>query len=859
MKRIFTLFVLLALCVLLTACNGTQQPSQTEDQSTSESPSSPTQPQKPVTPSGLPAFLPTAPKELTEVLRYEYGSDGFYIIKEYYDEKGNRLEEHYYTVDGELGILDCKIAAYNTVDEAGNLIRSKGHYIANPYYALRETVLTMEAIAHEQFDYRVLDEDGNVTLYIKETKNASGDVTLEEYFTKGGRFIRAEEYDYREDGTLHAYRGKNARGELIYETLCNENGDFISCLKYNEEGRPTAKIYAEYHENGRIKTYKIAAVYTDGTEDEAHTVTEFYDDGRIQRHNGKNYNYDENGALKNIFAVLNQRTFDKNGYLLSYSGSETGEYLSDVNVNYSYDAYGRLTSCVTKNPKTLVQTKIEYEYAEDGSVTVRHTNRYGIVNNIIYTDVKGRIVQTEIHSNTGRTSHQTLEYDPYGNVIKICDYEKDVLKADHFYEYNEHGDLVKSESKTYSSHGISTTAEEYEYFENGYLKCQISSRNGERTYMKQYQEDGGYIYTEYSSLEKGKKHIEKTYDKYGNTIKSVTFARAGQDYDLIAIYEYYPDDSEKKRMIYYDDLLQFGEEYDEDENIIVEYKRDENGVIVKNVYKEGNFYFPIRKEVYHDGVYAGSVVWEYFSFGSNVKTKTEYDANGEKVYYIEYDEEAFTEPNKEEFYENGVLISYVYQTYVMAGDLYRVETFEELKDGTVTRMVYEYDETGKTIRHTTFVNGEQVSDTAYIYPSHYRIVISYDMNGNVIERQEFRSGSLEVIYRYEYHSNGNVKQMTEWEEVSERETGKNVEFMNEKKIYNENGDILWEESYDYYFPAYFKKCSYVYVSDGKLDYVDDACIREDDEKLLGTGRNTVLFRADSTIQIRWTGEVQWCI
>ena len=116
MKRIFTLFVLLALCVLLTACNGTQQPSQTEDQSTSESPSSPTQPQKPVTPSGLPAFLPTAPKELTEVLRYEYGSDGFYIIKEYYDEKGNRLEEHYYTVDGELGILDCKIAAYNTVD-----------------------------------------------------------------------------------------------------------------------------------------------------------------------------------------------------------------------------------------------------------------------------------------------------------------------------------------------------------------------------------------------------------------------------------------------------------------------------------------------------------------------------------------------------------------------------------------------------------------------------------------------------------------------------------------------------------------------------------------------------------------------
>ena len=553
MKRILTVFILLVLCILMTACNGAQQPLQTEDQSTTEgstASTSPNQPQNPVTPTKLPDFLPEAPKDLTEEIRYECGTDGFYIIKEYFDADGNRLEEHYYDIDGELGILDCKITAYNTVDKDGNLIKSEAHYIANPYHAIRETVLVMEAIEHETFDYKILDEDGNITLYVKETKNENGDVVREEYFTKGGRLIRTEDIDYREDGTISAYRGKNARNELTYETVCNEKGDFISCLLYDETGRKYGKIYAEYYENGVIKTYKTAMVYNNGEEDEPTTITEFYEDGRIQRHNGRNYFYTEAGKLQRISAVLNERVFDENGYLLSYSGSESGAYLSDITIKYSYDQYGRLTSSVTKNTKTLAQVIIAYEYAEDGSVTVRTTNQYGITNNIIFTDAKGRIIQTEVHSNTGRTSHQTMEYDVYGNVIKISEYKKDVLKTENFYEYNEHGDLIKLETKSYSSSGVGVTSEEYEYFENGYIKSQKSFRYGEPTHMKQYHEDGGYTYTEYSSLAQGGIHCKITYDRYGNKTESTYFARSGQEYDETTRYEYYPDGSEKKTMLY---------------------------------------------------------------------------------------------------------------------------------------------------------------------------------------------------------------------------------------------------------------------------------------------------------------------
>ncbi len=557
MKKILSVFVLLLFCLLAAACGSNNS------------------------------------KNLKEVVRYECGPEGFYIIKGYFDRKGNCLEERYYDIDSELDIIDCKIIAYNTFDKKGNIVKAEGHYISNPYYATPETVLVIEAIDHEEYDYKVVDEAGNVNLYIKETKNENGKVTREEYYTRGGRFIRVDEYEFREDGTLRAYRGKNARNEFEYETLCDERGNFLVSTRYDDEtGRPLSEVAAEYYENGAIKAYYTTAIYKNDSKGDATALVEFYEDGRISKSFGKEYLYDEDGKLFSIRRQIDYFNFDENGYLVSYSGRANGQIDTNIGIQYKYDAQGRLTSCVTKNALNGSKITIAYQYREDGSMIIRHTNVYGITNNIIYTDAKGRVILSEVYNNVSRTSHETIEYDVYGNVIKRCEYDQGQLSNEHFYEYNEHGDLLKKESKAYSSGGFRLTSEEYEYFENGYVKSVVYRDRDEITDTKLYDENGGYTYTIYSILAKGEKHMERTYDRYGNELKTVSFGVSfGKDYDEIIIREYYPDDTEKKRVRYFGDVLKNGTEFNEYGKIVKNYERNEDGT------------YTVEEYTYEKGIY----------------------------------------------------------------------------------------------------------------------------------------------------------------------------------------------------------------------------------------------------------------
>lgn len=851
MKRILSLFMLLLLCIIAIACGNGQTTAtlQTSGQTTAHATNNnststnnnntsgtttgttvayTTRPNT-VDPQQRPDVFPVAPDELTERVRYECGVDGFYIIKEYFDDNGNCLEEHYYTIDSELGILDCKIVAYNTVDAKGNLIKSDGHYIAHPYHAVRETVLVIEAIEHEKYDYKVLDENGNVTLYVKETKNANGKVTREEFFTKGGRFVRAEERDYRNDGTLSAYRGKNAKNELTYETLCNEKGNFLSSTVYDEAGRVNTKLSAEYYANGVIKAYKITPVRDQGME----SVTDFDDKGRIKQHYGKEYRYDNDGKLKEIYHQGDSYKFDKSGYLLSYSGRANGQLGTSISIKYTYYNNGKISSCVTQNTKNGSKATVNYLYAEDGSATVRHTNVYGITNNIIYTDAKGRVIKSEVYNNVSRTSYQTVEYDVYGNVIKVCDYRNDKLQEEYVYEYNEHGDLVKMESST----GTGKEYTEYEYFENGYVKSVTSRDRWGVSGKTVYYTDGGYTRTTYSM---GKESNEITYDKYGNKIKTVYF---GNDYNEITEYEFYPDGTEKKVMLYHNTVLYSGVEYAEGGvQAIKRYNRGEDGVLTLTEYKYENGQIS-REDVYKNDVYKGYVTFTYFAENPHiVKTRTEYDANGKKVYYLE-NAESFT-PGKEEFYEKGELVSYVYITYINFEGRLEIDTKEELKDGKTKKVDYDYNLNGKITGCTFFENGEKVSSSNYIYDEngYPRRITEYDTNGNVIEiRENDTNGNLEEMYRYEYHSNGTLKIMSKWKEYFN-----NPEVMVEKTVYNESGDIVLEEWYDRY-SAVTKKCSYVYFENGKLEYIETESKGTVSRKYFRYGEDGKLLKTETSV------------
>lgn len=462
------------------------------------------------------------PKTPTEATRYEYGSDGFYIVKECYDRKGNLFEEYYYTFDTEIYSLECTIKAYNTFDENGNLLKSEGHYVSNPYHAMRENVLMIESVQHERFDYKIVNEDGNIELYIKQTKNEKGQIKREEYYTAGGRFIRVEEVDYREDGTVSARRGKNARDELIYESLCNEKGNFVSSTQYDETGRKTAIFSAEYYESGVMRAYKETTVYKDGSMGDAATVAEFDESGRPTKYGNKSYYYNQNGSfyVTSYLFGLEHYNFNAEGYLMSYQNSS-----NDMDIHYTYDEQGRLSSAVTKDDSSgRILANVSYLYREDHSVVVRIEKATSANDQVIYTDTKGRIIKSEDYRGASLLSYETIEYDAYGNVTRMCEYKNDKLNKEYLYEYNEHGDLMKEEIRSYYSSSVGKKFTEYEYFENGYVKS-VVAYNNENTlrntsYTKEYDADGGYVYTEYFL---GQMSRRFTYDRYGEVIKSESF------------------------------------------------------------------------------------------------------------------------------------------------------------------------------------------------------------------------------------------------------------------------------------------------------------------------------------------------
>ena len=177
----------------------------------------------------------------------------------------------------------------------------------------------------------------------------------------------------------------------------------------------------------------------------------------------------------------------------------------------------------------------------------------------------------------------------------------------------------------------------------------------------------------------------------------------------------------------------------------------------------------------------------------------------------------YLKTSKEEFYENGKLVSYYHYTFIDINGRLEIETREELKDGKTTKVDYDYDESGKIIADTTFENGEKVSTASYIYDdnSELRRITTLGTDGKIIEIRESDDGSgYDEVYRYEYHANGKLKLKTMWHAVLAR-----PETLVQKTEYNENGAVTLEEWYDRY-SALTKKNTYVYLADGRLDYIE---------------------------------------
>jgi hypothetical protein len=255
-------------------------------------------------------------------------------------------------------------------------------------------------------------------------------------------------------------------------------------------------------------------------------TTEFDEFGRLKKYYSLDYHYNEDGSFTIGHALADTYYFNSEGYLEAYLNSLL---LSKDKTYYRYDEQGRLYAVVTRDISPAVEdifessglwTLVTYEYRADNSVVVHTEQEKGGNKQVVYTDTKGRMIKSESYRKDGILDYETLEYDKYSNVTRRCEYKNEQLSMEYLYEYNEHGDLVKEQLITHSSQGSSAQITEFEYSENGYIKNILSYVNQKTTanmsYTKEYDEDGGHVYTEYFLGQISKK---VTYNKYDEIVK----------------------------------------------------------------------------------------------------------------------------------------------------------------------------------------------------------------------------------------------------------------------------------------------------------------------------------------------------
>jgi hypothetical protein len=598
MKKILSVFIILLICTALVACGGAEQGGTPGSSGTSDTQQTgaTTQPA-----SKIPPAQPEKPEGLTERVRYECSEEGFYAVYEYCDARGNAVQEHYYAIDPELGILDCRILAYNTYDGGGNIVTSEGHYMQNPYYGTYDTVLTIQALHGMEYDYSVSDAQGNVQLYIKQSTDAQGRAVKEEYYGMRGRYIRSEEWTYHAGGAVKEHKSTDARGRTKLLCEYDENGNFTKCTVYDAAGRARTVHTAEYSGSTLVK--HTVSGYSESGGLTGTTETRFDEKGRITERPGCRYVYTEDGRLTQVIKnVVNTYSFNEKGYVIEYRGSVMGSATTHITTSYSYDSLGRLSAVSTRNQYGIHRSSVAYTYDADGACKVVHTNEYGIENYMVYTDEYGRVIKEETYNNVRRTKHYTYSYDSYGRLTESVYYDKDKKKEVITYTYNDHGDLIREDTLSYQSSGFTyNTYVTYDYYADGSLRSMDRyGSDGFRESGREYYEDGGYTVYTYGFDDEMIR--AETYDIGGNNIRS-EYNENGEN--QVVTREFYGFEKEKTVFYYINGLLVRGYEYAEDGSLFKEHERNEKGVVVTTQILRGESGNVIRKDVWHDNVYAG--------------------------------------------------------------------------------------------------------------------------------------------------------------------------------------------------------------------------------------------------------------
>lgn len=430
-----------------------------------------------------------------------------HIVRIDNDEWGNRLNEKYYTSDGELSIrTDVGVTGYNyEIDEDGHLIvqtciGSDGKPIPCKYGFVKQKYAYDENGYIKQITF--LDSDGNPASLLQEGTsisrmdliNDSKGLTIERSFydedgkkltTTHGYFKETMEYDSVGNQTALAYwdeKGNPALYDGLYSKMKVENDEFGRLTAFyflDTTGKATTNedevsiVRAEYNRQGRIAKLSYydkdnkptigSAFYASSTWDYDEFGNEkthlFYDaDGKLTNNESGvakiEYSYDS----KTNFMILAKDYNDKGALL----GARNVEYDKRGNIikEYTVDSSGQL-----KKGSAVVH--IDYD-TNNRPVTTWWSNlKNQPVNNpgtkvakkISKYDKRGNEIETTFWGSDGKASvdeQGTFKRERKFNELGMVIYERNLdannkpltgkdLNPEGKCEYDRQGNLTKLE------------------------------------------------------------------------------------------------------------------------------------------------------------------------------------------------------------------------------------------------------------------------------------------------------------------------------------------------------------------------------------------------------------------------------
>ncbi|MBR5489917.1 MAG: copper amine oxidase N-terminal domain-containing protein [Oscillospiraceae bacterium] len=431
-------------------------------------------------------------------------------------------------------------------------------------------------------------------------------------------------------------------------------------------------------------------------------------------------------------------------YLIGYTGyaASFSEYAS---LDYSYDAYGRLTklalgdgsrmiNCTYDNLGRLTGASVKrggiinhhkLAYGEDGEIVGVYINGSLSQGYVVTKDAEGRIIREEIVPENDPYRIFEYSYDEYGRIAtrtRISLYEK-TYRGEYFYD--EMGNVEKIVEYAEDNGGQEALAATVYYSYDA---------EGKAVAEKRVQADG--VTVEYEKM--------FSYDAEGRVTEELYYDHIHNRYDSIVLYKYeYAYDDAGMLVKDYETIVSIwtNENGVREEGVIstclYDYGYDSEGRKVWEHLEDGQpdqGWWDIHENTWvysekgqlieerfassrHDGTYGESInFYSYNDKGELVGYREEHWRNGEKL--IEKGEDY-------SYYENGLLAR-----------LHVRNTGEE--DVTTS---YEYNEKAQLVKAVESVNGKvRATET-----------VDYDEEGNVVRTEiatadDYTSVVMEVSY-----------------------------------------------------------------------------------------------------------------